>query len=283
MCQYALSGWVSCGKFRICIMKVVKQVTAAALRYLIKALLFIKRLFPASHYALLALLFIVGLELIFALQRWVLVVAQLVIVVVSIGVVLVRIEESGKFTLSNMLLPILAAIGLCGFGFLLPTSYILHLYIIAAGAVLFFILKHGARQAYPIWNWMISLLVYFLNIAFILGLRFHLYLPIIFLLFLVFMVTALLAWQALRRLASGSVIMLPVAVMAFVLTQLVWVMQFLPVHYLIQAGLTTSGYYVMFNLLGLSMKRKITKGDYLEYGLVGLTAIIIILLSAQWI
>src|SRR3989338_6546878 len=117
MCQYALSGWVSCGKFRICIMKVVKQVTAAALRYLIKALLFIKRLFPASHYALLALLFIVGLELIFALQRWVLVVAQIVIVVVSIGVVLVRIEESGKFTLSNMLLPILAAIGFFGFCF----------------------------------------------------------------------------------------------------------------------------------------------------------------------
>lgn len=264
-------------------MMVVKQATTAILRQLIKWLLFVKRLFPASHYALLALLFIVGLELIFALQQWVVVVAQIVLVVVSIGVVLLRIEESGKFTLSNMLLPIFAAIGLCGFAFFLPTSYLLHAYIIAAGAVLFFVLKHGARAAYPIWNWIISLLIYFLNIAFILGLRFHLYLPIIFLLFLVFVVTALLTWQALRRLASGSVIMLPVAVMAFVLTQLVWVIQFLPVHYLIQAGIITSGYYVMFNLLGLSVKRKITKRDYLEYGLVGLIAIVIILLSAQWI
>ena len=264
-------------------MKVIKQTTTFVIKYLIRALLFVKRLFPSSHYALLALLFIVGLELIFALQQWVVLVAQVVLVVVMIGVVLVRIEESGKFTLSNVLLPLFAAIGLCGFAFLLPTSFILHLYIAAAGAVLFFILKHGARQAYPIWNWIISLLIYFLNIAFILGLRFHLYLPIIFLLFMVFVVTALLAWQALRRLASGSVIMLPVAVMAFVLTQLVWVMQFLPVHYLIQAGLITSGYYVMFNLLGLSITRKITKRDYLEYGIVGVVAVAIILLSAQWI
>ena len=264
-------------------MKVIKQATTAGLRYLIKALIFIKRLFPSSHYALLALLFIVGLELIFSLQQWVVVVAQIVLVVVSIGVVLVRLEESGKFTLSNMLLPIFAAIGLSGFAFLLPTSFILHLYIGAAGAVLFFILKHGARQAYPIWNWIISLLVYFLMISFILGLRFHLYLPIIFLLFIVFVVTALLAWQALRRLASGSVIMLPVAVMAFVLTQLVWVIQFLPVHYLIQAGLITSAYYVMFNLLGLSIKRKVTRRDYLEYGIVGLLATMIILWSAQWV
>lgn len=264
-------------------MNVLRRAVNYSLKYLFRALLGIRRLFPASHYALLAMLFIVGLELIFALQHWVLLVAQIVLAVVSIGVILVRIEEVGKFTLSNLLLPIFAAIGLSGFAFLLPTSIILHLYIVAAGVVLFFLLKHGARQAYPIWNWIISLLVYFLNIAFILGLRFHLYLPIIFLLFLVFVVTALLAWQALRRLANGAVIMLPVAVMAFVLTQLVWVIQFLPVHYLIQAGLITSGYYVMFNLVGLSLTRKISKRDWLEYGLVGLVAIAIILISAQWI
>jgi hypothetical protein len=60
-------------------------------------------------------------------------------------------------------------------------------------------------------------------------------------------------------------------------------MQFLPVHYLIQAGLITSGYYIMFNLLALSIDRKVTRRDLLEYGIVGIVAIVIILASAKWV
>jgi|GEM_PF-1858993 hypothetical protein len=243
----------------------------------------LRSLFPASHYVLLALIYVVGLELLFALQRWVFLVVIAVITVVTIGVVLVSYEEKGRFSLSNILLPILATIGLTGFAFFLPTSIVLHLYIATAGFVLFFLLKHGARKAYPIWNWLISLLIFFLNIAFVTGLRFHLYTPIIAILFAIFLISALISWQSLRRIASGSEIVVPVLMMAFALTEIAWTLQFMPSHYLLQAGILTSIYYIMFNLVGVSLKRKPLKQDIYEYLSVGLVGIIILLITARWV
>lgn len=240
-------------------------------------------LFPASHYVLLAVIYVVGLELLFTLQRWVVLVVISVVAVVIVGVILVRYEEKGRFSLSDILLPISATVGLSGFAFFLPTSIMLHAYIIAAGLVLFFLLKHGARKAYPIWNWLISLLVYFLNMAFVMGLRFHLYVPVIVILFAVFLISALIIWQSLRRIALGYQIVMPVLVMAFVLTELAWALQFLPSHYLVQAGVLTSMYYVMFNLVGVSLERKPTRRDVYEYVAVGVVAIAILLISARWI
>ena len=242
----------------------------------------VKFLFPASHYVLLALIYMVGLELLFALQRWVVLVVLTVVGVVTIGVVLVKYEEKGRFSLSDILLPVLATAGLSGFTFFLPTSIILHVYIVAAGLVLFFLLKHGARKAYPIWNWLISLLVYFLNMAFVMGLRFHLYTPVIVILFVVFLISALIIWQSLRRIALGFEIVIPVLVMAFVLTELAWALQFLPSHYLVQAGVLTSMYYVMFNLVGIGLERKPMRRDVFEYVSVGLLAIVILLITARW-
>lgn len=243
----------------------------------------VRSFFPASHYVLLAMIYVVGLELLFALQRWVVLVMLIVVGVVIMGVVLVRYEEKGRFSLSDILLPILATVGLSGFAFFLPTSIILHIYIIAAGLVLFFLLKHGARKAYPIWNWLISLLVYFLNMAFVLGLRFHLYAPVIVILFAIFLISALIIWQSLRRIALGSQIVVPVLVMAFVLTEIAWALQFLPSHYLMQAGVLTSIYYVMFNLIGVSLERKLVRKDIYEYVSVGLAAIVILLINARWV
>lgn len=240
-------------------------------------------LFPASHYVLLASIYVVGLELLFTLQRWVVLVMLTVVGVVTIGVVFVRYEEKGRFSLSDILLPVLATLGLSGFAFFLPTSIILHIYIFAAGLVLFFLLKHGARKAYPIWNWLISLLVYFLNISFLLGLRFHLYVPVIAILFAVFLISALIIWQSLRRIAMGFEIVMPVLVMAFVLTEITWALQFLPSHYLVQAGVLTSIYYVMFNLVGVGLERKPKRREVYEYVAVGVAAIAILLISARWV
>jgi len=231
----------------------------------------------------LSILYVVGLELIFALQRWVILVALTVVVVVAIGVVLVRIEEKGKFSLSQVVLPLLATVGLSGFAFLLPTSAILHVYILAAGGALFFLLKHGAKQAYPIWNWLISLLIYFLNIAFIAGLRFHLYIPVLLVLIAIFIVTGLMSWQALRRIALGVEIIIPVLVMAFVLTEIAWALQFLPAHYLVLAGVVTALYYSMFNILSLSINKQPTRREVYEYAGIGIAALMILIISAKWV
>lgn len=241
------------------------------------------KLFPASHYVLLSALLVVGLELIFILQQWVTLVTVVTITVVILGVVLVRLEERGRFGLIHAVLPILATAGSAGYAFLLPTTSVLHLYILAAGLIFFFLLKHGAREAYPIWNWTLSLVVYFLNIAFILGLRSHLYIPVLLVLVLVLAVTVLMGLQALRRVVRvTSEIVLPALTMAFVLTEVVWVLQFLPSHYLVQTGVVTILYYVIFSLISLSYTRALVRRDIVEYVVVGGVASLIILISTRW-
>jgi hypothetical protein len=243
----------------------------------------LRNLFPASHYLLLALLFIVGLELIFALQRWVILVAVASASVVAAGVVLVRLEEQGRFRPLYIILPVLAAVGFSGFAFLLPTTPILHIYVAAAGLLFFWLLKHGVRQAYPLWNWTLSLPVYFLNMSFVLGLRFHLDLPVIAMLPLVAALTALMSLQALARIAptlAGAA--LPVLAMTLTLSEVTWTLQFLPSHYLVQAGVVTSLYYVLFSLTSISYMRKVSRRDIVEYAAIGLSACLLILISAQW-
>ena len=244
----------------------------------------IYRLFPSSHYVLLSVLFSVGLELIFSLQRWVIFVAIAVVLIVIVGVILVRFEEKKRFMPTQIILPALAATGLSGFAFLLPTTPVLHIYILLAGLILFFILKHGTKQAYPIWSWALSMVVYFLNVAFLLGLRFHLYVPVLLLLFLMFIVSALMTLQALRRTAESVLsVALPVMALALVLTEVTWVLQFLPSHYFAQAGIITVLYYVFFNLVNLSYTRKLNRRDIVEYAGIGFVALLIVLVSAQWV
>jgi len=245
----------------------------------------LSRLFPSSPYILLAISYMVGLELIFALQRWVILVAVVVVFVVTLGIILVGYEERGSFRPTQVILPFLAIVGLSGFAFLLPTSNVLHLYILAAGLVLFSLLKHGARAAYPLWNWTLSLGIYFLNVAFILGLRWHLLdgIPILLLLMIVFVVTVLMSGQALCRISTSLTdVVLPVLALSFGLTEIVWVLQFLPSHYLAQAGIVTVLYYVTFSLISLSFTRKLVMRDFGEYVGIGSLAALIIIISARW-
>ena len=243
----------------------------------------IARLFPSSHYALLSLLFIVGLELIFVFQRWYFLVSALVVSLITFGVILVSYEEEKRFMPTQVILPILATLGISGFAFLLPTTWILHVYIATAGLILFFLLKHGARQSYPIWNWALSMGIYLLNIAFIFGLRFHLDWQILFVLASVFIITALMSLQALRRIVPTiSDVVLPVLALSFALTEVSWALQFLPSHYLAQAGLLAVLYYVIFNLISLSYTARLTLREMVEYIGVGTIASIIIISASRW-
>lgn len=236
-----------------------------------------------SRYALLALLFGVGLELIFALQRWVYVVAAAVVAVVGLGVLLLRLEEGGQFRFIHSILPLLATAGLSGFAFLLPTTALLHVYVAGAGVFFFLLLKHGARAAYPLWNWLMSLVVYFLTISFVLGLRFHLDLPVVPLLTAVGAATALISLQALARISQPvRDSLVPVLGLTLALSEVTWVLQFLPVHYLVQASVISALYYVMFNLMSVQALRGVERRDLIEYVGIGLVALLLVLISAQW-
>lgn len=239
---------------------------------------------PASHYVLLALFFFVGLELIFIIHHWIIILLAAILLLVACGIVLVRLEEGQQFDFTQIILLMVAAVGLTSFGLLLPTSPLLHLYFALAAIVFFILLNHASRLAYPTWNWAISTLIYFLNVATFLGWRFYLYSSIPIVLMLVFIVSWLISWQALRRAtARVSDALLPALGIALVLTELAWVLQFMPLFYLVQAGILVVAYYVSFNLLTISQQRRLEGQDFAEYGTVAVLALFIILVTAQWI
>lgn len=247
-------------------------------------LLALWRLFPASHYVLLSLLFVLGLELAFALQRWIWFVGSILLGLMIIGIVLVRLEEGGRFRISHAVLPFFTAVGLALFSVFLPTSGLIHFYIGAAGLLFFFSLNHAARQAYPIWNWAVTLVAFFLNIAAVFGFAFHLYFSTLGVLSAVFVVGAALVFQGLSRVVPDiPSLLLPTLGMALGLSQLAWVVQFLPVHYLVGAAILTLIYYIAFNLIVISYSRTLARADILEYVGLGVIATLIIIVTARWI
>lgn len=240
-------------------------------------------LFPFSHYVLLSLLFFAGLELISVFHAWVWLVSGILLVLVGFGIVLIRIEERGYFHPTQIILPVLAAVGLTGFSFFLSSGPWLHLYFAASALMLFFLMKHGARQAYPTWNWVISVIVLALGLAIIFGWRFFLYIPVLLVLVPVMAVVWLVGIQSLQRVApSLREAILLAGTIGFALTEVGWVLLFLPLHYLIQAGLLVALYYVFFHLVSISYERKLTRHDIMEYVTIGLVAFILVLTTARW-
>lgn len=239
---------------------------------------------PSSHYALLSLLFFVGLELIFAIQRWTYIFLAILIALMMLGVFLVRYEERHHFRLNQLVLPLLAITGLTGFGFFLANNLLLHLYFILAAILFFWLLKHGSKKAYPTWNWGISTVIHFLNLTLILGLHFQQLIDLFPTIVLSFAVSFLVSVQAVRRvaprLAEATLIALAIALS---LTELVWLLQFLPgLHYIIQAGVIVAFYYIFFNIIRLSFERQLKSRDIWEYGTIGTIALLIILLTTKW-
>lgn len=238
---------------------------------------------PASHYVLLSLLFFAGLEMLLVFHRWILLAAAILLALMALGIVLVRSEESHGFHPTQAILPFLAAVGLTGFSLFVPTTALIHLHFALASLVFFLLLKYGVRKAYPTWNWAISHLVLFLNLALLLGTHYHLYIPLVVTLGAAFGLIALISFQATYRLTKriAEAVLLAGAI-GFVLSQVVWVLQFLPLHFFIQAGFITALYYVAFHLLEISYDRKLTRKDVIEYAALGALALTVILATARW-
>lgn len=244
----------------------------------------IRRHLPASHRVLVALLFFVGLEVTFALQRWVVVSLLTLFALMTAGVVFIRREESDDFHFTQAFLPIFAALGLTAFALFLPASPLLHLYFLAASITFYFLLQFAARKAYPTWNWGISAVVLFVDLAAILGWHFHLAQSLLLALGLAWLTAFLLAWQALIRIPGARQESLLLALcLGFVVTEVVWVLQFTPLHFFIQAGVALSVYYLVFQALARSFEKSLTRREVLEYAILGGTALSILLFSVQWV
>lgn len=203
--------------------------------------------------------------------------------IVVAGVFVIRYEELGRFSPYQAILPSLAVLGLAAFALFLPVTPMLHVYIIGAAICTYFVLKHGVRHAYPTWNSIVSFITLYVALASVIGARFHFYIPTLILLAISFIITTLVAIQFLLRYrkstAEGWLLAL---VVGTVLTQIIWALQFLPLHYLVQTGVILSVYYVVTQLISAKSEQTLTPKLLIEYVAFGGLAIMALLLTARW-
>jgi hypothetical protein len=243
----------------------------------------ITRIFPSSHYAILSLFLFIGLELLFVIHRWLFLLLFLLLGILVIGVFLIRSEEGAQFHSTQTILPTLAAFGFAGLAVYLPVTALLHVYFIACAIVFFTILKYGAKQAWPTWNMVISLTVLFAALVPTIGWRFLFYAPVWGMLALIFVIVTLLSFQSfLRYVQSTSEAGLIALALGFTLTEIAWILQFLPLHFIVQAGFLVATYYTTSQLATIAIEKNIERKTIIEYGLVGGGAIILLVLTANW-
>lgn len=243
-----------------------------------------KKYLPAlSHPLLLSLFFFAGLEIAFAFQRLVIWVMVTLVGVIIFGIAFLRYEEIGRFRPYQMILPGIAVIALTSFTLFLPVNAWLHIYMAAAAACLYLVLTHGARQAYPTWNLIISLIILLIALASILGSRFHLYIPIMLALTLAFAVTTLTVAQTMVRYRSSSPeAWLLSCVLGLTAAQTIWVLQFLPLHFMVQAGVVLSILYAGSGLAAAQAEHGLTRQVVLQHVGLSITAMAALLLTARW-
>lgn len=233
---------------------------------------------------LLALILFAGLEVTFIFPSAVVLSLIVVFSLMTTGILFLRREESQDFHFTQGILPVLAAAGLTTFALFLPGSSLLHLYFLGASLLFYFLLEFGGKWAYPTWNWGITAAVLFVDVATVLGWHFHVAQSLIITLFLVWLITFLLAWQALHRVPGARREALLIAcALAFALAQIAWALQYTPLHFFIQTGIIMTAYYVMFQMLSRSFENALTRRDVIEYAVVVSIALTLLLTYAQWI
>lgn len=240
-------------------------------------------LFPSSHYALLSLFLFIGLELLFVVHRWLFLLLFILLAILIIGIILIRHEEGEQFHITQTILPTLAAFGFVAFAVYLPITAFIHVYFLLCAIAFFFILKHGAKQAWPTWNAIISIAVLCTVIAPIIGWRFTLYTPVWIIILLIFPAIALMAFQSLLRYTDNTAQAGLVAlVLAFVLSQLTWLLQFTPLHFVVQSGCIIAVYYGAMHVITATYEGVLHKRATIEYVAVSVAAILLLLLTARW-
>lgn len=243
----------------------------------------IANVFPSSHYALLSLFLFIGLELMFVIHNWLFILFAIFIGILFIGILLIRSEEGRGFHPTQMILPTLAAVGFVGLAVYLPITFFLHVYFAACAMLFFFILKYGARQAWPTWNIVISLAVTFAIIAPTIGWRFTFYTPVWVMLAVLFPTIVLLAFQSLLRYTDtmDDAIMVSLCI-GFTLTEVAWILQFLPLHFIVQAGILLALYYIAIQMTISTVERSLSRKTIIEYTVIGTIAVLLLALTANW-
>lgn len=243
----------------------------------------IRALFPSSHYAILSLFFFIGLEFWLWIHQWPVILFIIIVTLLIIGIIFIRSEEGDVFHLTQIILPTLAVFGFVAFAIFLPQNIFLHLYFLSTAILFYLILKYGAKQAWPTWNYAISLIVLFTCVSVIIGWRFYLYSPPWIMIALIFPTVSLIAYQLLfRYVEKFQEAMLLSLTIGFILSEIAWILQFLPLQFIVQTGIIVCLYYVIMQIIVAMYEHRLSKRLLLELIISGTIGIVLLGSTARW-
>lgn len=181
---------------------------------------------------------------------------------------------------------------------ILPIAYLLsvflmHLFVsrdllqlFMAGATIGFLLlmARATEWAYPTWTWLFTSATFFLFTAGMYGLTFHLRFPLVLSALGIAGMTALLTYHVVGRvLANVSQRLFWSALFALLIVEFLAVLALLPVSYLAVGGVLFITFYVLLHLLQRHLYEHVTPAIVAEYVGLGVAAVALILLTAEWV
>jgi hypothetical protein len=162
--------------------------------------------------------------------------------------------------------------------FMFPSDWL----AIGMGGVVFYLALHYRRSIFEQpWNHLVTMSLIFLHLHLALVCLLFFQVPLVAVIIWSYASITGISWRALKNYSPHSVTMISLS-LGFALAQLVWVLNFLPIHYMAQAALVAALAYVALSLVALARREVLTGRTWLEYIGVGGVATVIILGITPW-
>lgn len=240
----------------------------------------------------LSFLFLISFELLVAKPLWLLGIFSCLFLITLLSLV-----KNKKISIFNSLngFPLVFLIGNFLFFPLLIGQIWQHSYIILTSLIFYLTLVKGPYQKEreeilksidkpdsSAKNFFVFLTA-FLCFGGIYGLYLNLLFPLWLMIAAVLLITFLLTYQFLTPHRSQPSFWLYLFILALIMVEMAWTLSFLPFSYLTIGAILLIIYYVILNLLELSLNKSLSKSLILKRIFLAIIALILLLITTKWL
>lgn len=204
-------------------------------------------------------------------------------ILLILGTVLTQRDDIKQRGLYVAILPLAYIVSVFLFNLFVSQGLVQQVFIVACTIGFFFLVARGIEWAFPTWNWFFTSVTFFLITAGAYGLRFHLQVSLVVVLFLVGTATFVLSLHVLgrARLSHAGLFFWSV-LLTLLMCEFLGVFSFLPLSYLVVSGVLFIIFYTATHLLQSHIYATLTAKLATEYLIFATVAIALILGTARW-
>lgn len=231
----------------------------------------------------LAGVLLVALETLASIRRFYWPLFALFLLVLVTGICVTLREDRRSRGQHVVILPIAYILSVVLFHLIVPRSFVQQFFIIGASAGLLLLIARATEWAYPTWTWLFTSVTFFLFVAGMYGLTFHLRFPLWATALALASLTASLTYAAVARaLPSWSARLFWSALVALLLVEALVVLALLPLSYAAVGGVLFVAFYLLLHLLQHHLYGGLTTYQTWEYLGIAAVALFLVLLTAEW-